>query len=275
MIAHHRTRRYSNPVPKSARIFEERGNWYITVSYEVDAITCQSDGQGIGVDRNVGQVADSTGEIFYLTDTTRLEKRIKKLQRRQAKRKVGSCKYRKTKHTLARHQSKIANIRKNDLRHIALRITDKFTLILLEDLKTKGMTASARGTIESPGKNVKQKSGLNRGILGTGWGQLDQYLSERGFVVKIPPAYTSQTCNKCGYVDAGNRVSQSIFKCQMCEYLINADVNAAVNIRESGMASYTGSGAYVRPVITERKPAIRQRAVKEQRELACHGHYCI
>ena len=120
MIAHHRTRRYTNPVPKSARIFEEYGNWYITVCYEVDAVERQADRNGIGVDRNVGQVADSTGQIHYLTDTTRREKRIKQLQRRQAKRTVGSCKYRKTKHTIARHQSKIANIRRNDLRHIAL-----------------------------------------------------------------------------------------------------------------------------------------------------------
>ncbi len=207
MIAHHRTRRHSNPVPKSARIFEEHGNWYITVSYEVDAVEHQADSRGIGVDRNVGQVADSTGQIHYLTDTTHLDKRIKKLQRRQAKRTVGSCKYRKTKHTIARHQRKIANTRRNDLRHIALDLTTTSTLVFLEDLKTKGMTASAKGTVEKPGKNVKQKSGLNRVILKTGWGQLESYLAERGVVHKIPPAYTSQTCNQCGYVDARNRVS--------------------------------------------------------------------
>lgn len=68
MIAHHRTRHYSNPVPKFARIFEERGNWYITVSYEMNAVTRQTDRQGIGIDRNVGQVADSTGQIHYLTE---------------------------------------------------------------------------------------------------------------------------------------------------------------------------------------------------------------
>ncbi len=187
MIAHHRTRRYSNPVPKSARILEEHGNWYITVCYEVDTVEHQADSRGIGVDRNVGQVADSTGQIHYLTDTTHLDKRIKKLQRRQAKRTVGSCKYRKTKHTIARHQRKIANTRRNDLRHIAMDITTTSTLVFLEDLKTKGMTASAKGTVENPGKNVKQKAGLNRVILKTGWGQLEQYLSERGAVHKIPP----------------------------------------------------------------------------------------
>lgn len=245
MIAHHRARRYFNPVPKSGRIFEECGHWYITVSYEVDAVTRQADHQGIGVDRNVGQVADSTGEIFYLTDVERIDKRIRFLKRRLSRCTKGSNKYRKTKHTLARHQRKIANTRKNALRHIALNLITTSSLVFLKDPKTKGMTASAKGTMEKPGKNVKAKAGLNRFILKTGWGQLEQYLAERGVVVNLPPAYTSRTCNQCGYVDAKNRVSQSVFKCQMCEYLINADVNAALNIRVSGMASFNGSGAYV------------------------------
>ena len=275
VIAHHRTRRYSNPVPKSARIFEEHGNWYITVCYEVDAVEHTAERNGIGVDRNVGQVADSTGQIYYLTDVERIEKRIKFLKRRLARCTKGSNTYRKTKHTVARHQRRIANLRKNDLRHIAREITTTSSLVFLEDLKTKGMTASAKGTAEHPGKNVKQKAGLNRSILSTGWGQLESYLGERGIVHKINPAYTSQTCNRCGYVDAGNRISQAVFRCQMCEYLIHADVNAAWNIRASGMASFNGSGAYVRPLIVECKPAIGRRALKEQTELECLGYSCI
>lgn len=120
------------------------------------------------------------------------------------------------------------------------------------------MTASAKGTVAKPGKNVKQKAGLNRFILSTGWGQFEDYLGERGVVRKVNPAYTSQTCSQCGYVDAGNRGSQSMFRCLMCEYLINADVNAALNIWASGMASWresNGSRAYVRPVVAECKPA--------------------
>ena len=38
-------------------------------------------------------------------------------------------------------------------------------LIALEDLGVKDMTRSAKGTVENPGKNVAQKSGLNRSIL--------------------------------------------------------------------------------------------------------------
>ena len=44
----------------------------------------------------------------------------------------------------------------------------------VEDLKVKNMTASVKGTVENPGKNVKQKSGLNRAILRTGFYSLRQ-----------------------------------------------------------------------------------------------------
>ena len=44
-------------------------------------------------------------------------------------------------------------------------------MIFVEDLNIKGMTKSAAGTIEAPGKNVKAKSGLNHSILNQGWGE--------------------------------------------------------------------------------------------------------
>jgi putative transposase len=265
MLRHNRLNRYSNPVPKSARIFEQHGNWYITIVYEVDAVEDQCDSKGIGVDRNVGQVADSTGHIHHLTNVENKERRIKNLQRWQARQKKGSYNYRKAKKAIARHKRKIANILKNDLRHIANLLTDYSTLVLLEDLKTKGMTSSAKGTVEAPGRNVRQKAGLNRSILGAGWNTLESYLSERGFVHMINPAYTSQTCSKCGHVSPGNRISQAVFRCQQCEYLTNADMNAARNIWASGMASMreqNGCGVYVRPVVSDQ----RQRALKHQKE---------
>ncbi|MEV0203214.1 hypothetical protein [Nonomuraea sp. NPDC050691] len=43
-------------------------------------------------------------------------------------------------------------------------------MIVHEDLRITGMTRSASGTIERPGRNVAQKAGLNRGILDAGWG---------------------------------------------------------------------------------------------------------
>ena len=83
-----------------------------------------------------------------------------------------------------------------------------------------------------PGRNVRQKTGLNRGILRSGWGLLVRRLEEKapGRVEKIKPAFTSQRCSACGQVHGKSRKSQAVFQCTACGYACNADVNAARNI---------------------------------------------
>jgi transposase len=48
-------------------------------------------------------------------------------------------------------------------------IARRFDVIRVEDLRIGTMTRSARGTQDNPGRNVRQKAGLNRGILRSGW----------------------------------------------------------------------------------------------------------
>jgi putative transposase len=94
------------------------------------------------------------------------------------------------------------------------------------------MVRSARGTVDAPGLNVRQKAGLNRSILQQGWGQFASYLQYKapGRVEKVDPAYTSQRCSQCGNVDKNSRKSQALFECTSCGYSASADVNAARNI---------------------------------------------
>jgi transposase len=74
-------------------------------------------------------------------------------------------------------------------------------------------------------------TGLNRGILASGWGLLARRLEDKapGRVEKINPAYTSQRCSACGHVAADSRESQALFRCTACGYTEHADVNAARN----------------------------------------------
>lgn len=50
-------------------------------------------------------------------------------------------------------------------------------------------------------------------------------------LVAVDPRYTSQTCSQCGYISKANRPSQSTFSCKSCNFSVNADYNAALNIR--------------------------------------------
>ena len=62
-----------------------------------------------------------------------------------------------------------------------------------------------------------------------------EYKAEReGIKVRyVDPAYTSQTCSKCGHVDKENRPTQAKFECVNCGLELNADHNASINIARS------------------------------------------
>ena len=111
----------------------------------------------------------------------------------------------------------------------------------------------ARGTVAEPGRNVRQKAGLNRVILNAGWHQfatiLTYKMEERGgLVVTVPARLTSQTCAACGVVDARSRESQARFVCVSCGHADHADINAAVSIeRRWNTPSLRMEGLHQRP----------------------------
>lgn len=68
-------------------------------------------------------------------------------------------------------------------------------------------------------------------------------------VVMVDPAYTSQRCNRCGYVDKRNR-DRARFDCLRCGHSDDADHNAALNIRDRAIQSLgqtQGQGAVNHP----------------------------
>ena len=62
--------------------------------------------------------------------------------------------------------------------------------------------------------------------------------------VQVDPAYTSQTCSACGWVDKQNRRTQAAFECGRCRFVGHADHNAAINIAARGVERW---GEVMRP----------------------------
>ena len=122
-------------------------------------------------------------------------------------------------------------------------IARDYDVIRVEDLDVRNMTRSAKGTVERPGRNVRQKAGLNRAILASGWGMFAARLEHKaaGRLEKVNPAFTSWRCSECGTVDRKARESQAVFRCRSCGYSANADLNAARNIA-AGHAARGGRG---------------------------------
>lgn len=160
---------------------------------------------------------------------------------------------------LTKMHSKIARERNDFLHKLSNQIASSNAIYVLEDLKVSNMTASAKGDIDLPGKNVRQKSGLNRSILDQGWSmfktQLIYKLKERGgMVLFVPPQYTSQKCSCCRHTERLNRKGEK-FKCLSCHYTDHADINAAKNILAAGHAVLAGveRNTYISQVYVEDK----------------------
>ena len=178
---------------------ERHPRWYVHVCYAVPADRRRPPAPtgALGVDRNVGQATDGDGHVYALLDTSNLEANIKRTQRkadkaRERSRRNGqplSHRGRRVCGQLNRLHRKRRRQRENAGHQHGRRLADTAHMVVVEDLHTKALTRSAKGTVEAPGKNVRQKAGLNRGILKSNRGRLERYL-----------VYTSQTCAVCDHI---------------------------------------------------------------------------
>ncbi len=240
--------------PKQVVLRHDGHRWRAIVFYEVEVEERMDAGEVLGVDMNARQVATSDGDFYYLPDLEKKEKRRKWYQRKMARQVKGSSRRKDTKRKLAKVSRKIANTRKDWIHQTTKEISEKCGTVVVEDLKVKNMMASAKGTIENPGKNVRQKAGLNRAMLDTAFGKIRKNLEYKcGRVIEVNPAYTSQTCSECGHTDKENRKTQARFLCVSCGFASNADTNAAINIRRLGMAHLHGEGSGISTVPMNRE----------------------
>ena len=148
--------------------------------------------------------------------------------------------YRKTRAQRERllHRENVRD--RNKMHRETTEIVRNHDAIFVEDLQVKNMMRSAKGTVEEPGRNVAQKTGLNRSMSEQAWSTfffMLEYKAERAGTrfEKVDPKYTSQTCSRCGTVDAESRKDER-FRCVHCEFTDDADHNAAVNVLSRGMS---------------------------------------
>ncbi len=242
---------------KTAQLFQlPDGGWRITISCDVyDEKPTVTEQTIIGIDRNVGNVATPDCVIIIPEKVTRrmnnAEKTASKAQkiasRRQkpdyTNRKPGSRRWTKAAKRTAKNKRKAANIRKTTAHKISRVISDSTTHAAMEKLPIQNMAKSAKGTEEKPGKNVAQKSGLNKAILEQCWGLLAALLAYKlaGEIIWVAAAYTSQRCYSCGYTDKDNRDGRK-FLCKRCGHTYHVDCNAGSNIEDVGLKKL-GPGA--------------------------------
>lgn len=226
---------------KNVTVSKKCGRFYVSIQTEREVEIPKHQGGEIGIDMGIVRFATlSNGEYFESLNAFKTYKgKLAKLQRQLKNKAKFSKNWQKLQAKIAKLHHKIANCRKDFLHKISSIISKNHAMIYVEDLQVSNMSKSAKGTVEEPGKNVKQKSGLNRAILDQSWYEFRRQLEYKsqwqgGALVAVPPHNTSRTCPCCGYTDKENRPTQAKFECIECGYTENADVVGAINILERG-----------------------------------------
>lgn len=236
----------SDGTPRTLTVRRKNGRWYATISVKYDlqklARNRVYSDRVVGLDAGCKDVVftsnnDNIANPKFLSNS---QKELKSCQKELSRKKRGSSNRNKARKKVISLHQKIFNQRKNFLHQLSASIVMLYSFVAIENLKLKNMTRSSKGTIENPGSNVKQKSGLNRSMLDAGVGLLFSMLVYKAveagsLLVKVNPNGTTQRCAMCGtVVQKGLSVRMHI--CHHCGFVAHRDFNAALNILFLGLS---------------------------------------
>ena len=205
----------------SASLIFRKNKFFLNIQFKKDIEDTPTNGTFVGIDRGIKKIAVTSNNQFFLGgETRRVSQRYEKL--RSNLQKVGS---RSAKRHLV-HVSGREKRFKADVNHvISRRIIDSMNpgdTIVLEDLC--GI------------RNQRLRKKQRKNIHSWAYYQLEQFLTYKAeakgiHIEYVDARYTSLRCSKCGHIKRSNRKSQSKFRCGICGFKLNADLNAARNIQ--------------------------------------------
>lgn len=230
-------------------------------------ISRERTGAMVGLDRGCAHTLATSDNRFIDLPKHRLERidrQIRRRQKAQARRiamsgetvkqyrRHASRTYERTGQEISRLYAKAHRIIDDWQHKTTNTLVREYDLIVLEDLNLQGMSrkAKAKPDPDRPGvflpNGQSAKRGLNRSLRSAALGGIADKLkyktrlTGRNRLIFVNPAYTSQTCSKCGYCAEENRESQADFECGQCHARMNADLNAASNILKRGLDHLLG-----------------------------------
>ena len=227
---------------RNATVSFSGGKWLVSIQTEreVKQPVPQAT-SAIGIDVGIARFATFSDGSFLapFNSFKRHEARLRRAQRSMSRKTTFSNNWKKAKARVQRIHARIGNARRDYLHKATTTISNNHAMVCIEDLQIRNMSRSAAGTSETPGRNVRAKSGLNKAILDQGWFEFRRQLAYKlawngGWLIAVPPQNTSRTCPCCGHVSADNRQMQAKFACVACSFEENADVVGAINVLARG-----------------------------------------
>ncbi|MEU8580889.1 RNA-guided endonuclease InsQ/TnpB family protein [Streptomyces abikoensis] len=268
---------------RNATLSQNGSGWHISFGVHTGVKPAAPNGKpACGVDFGIAASAyistESAPRIMPRSLTKAEKARLKYLERKQARQLTYAKKHNggKRSNRLRRTVAAVGKLRtrqadrRSDFTHkLTTDLAKNHGMIGIEDLRVRNMTKSAKGTLDAPGRGIRQKSALNRSIIDNTPGERRRQLEYKARLygsklIAVPPFHTSQTCAACGIVDAESRKGCGrLFACTHCGHEDDADHNASVEIearaRRTG-GSVTNSTRSTRQV---RVPATGQRRMRE------------
>ena len=182
----------------------------------------------LGIDIGFVEILNtSSGNKYGLTLHSLLKKYDGLIQKQVKGRYRAELKHNSTK--LESLYSKVRELIKNEVGRALnkLILTDRPEILVMEKLDN---------LVKNTRKDRRLSKSMRRLLINSGISQIKhrirQKCEEYGIVlVEVNPAYTSQTCSSCGYVNSKNRRGK-IFNCGYCSYTTDADYNGSVDIRQ-------------------------------------------
>lgn len=227
-----RDTKFSNP-----RVIFDGKYWYLAVGVELEDQTQSAMGEPIGVDLGVKSFATVSDERVYKNiaktkEVKQLEKKLKRAQRKQARRyvngKEGSQNYRKSVAQVRSIHRRIANIRNNHCHQVtADLVRTKPSVIVIEDLNVNGML-----------KNHKLAKAIAEVSFSEFRRQLEYKCAWNGIMLLVADRFfpSSKTCNVCGNVKNRLSLGERTYHCEACGTVIDRDLNAAINLAKLATA---------------------------------------
>lgn len=225
-----------NSTIKSVTITKEKSSKYfvsILTEYEIDIQENQLD-----IENSIG--LDYSSHDFYVDNFGNkanypkfyhiYQDKLAREQRKLSRMKLHSNNYEKQKIVVAKIQEKIHNCRLDFLHKLSTELANTYDYIFVEDINLQGIAQCLK-----LGKSTNDNSfGKFRELL-------KYKMYERGKVLhkinKWEP--TSQVCNICGCKNTEIKdLSVREWICPDCGAKLDRDINAAINIRKSGILDF-------------------------------------
>ncbi|HEV8208517.1 MAG TPA: transposase [Vicinamibacterales bacterium] len=201
---------------KTVSIVRDVTRWYVCASVERDAQPLPATDREVGIDVGLTPFATlSTGEVIANPrPQAQAQARLRRAQRRLARRTRGSHRRHKARAQLAHAQRAVRNQRANFHHQVSRRLVNQFGRIAVERLNVKGLSAGR----------------LARSVKDAGWAAFFATLSYKAasagrVLVEVDARGTSQTC-VCG-APARKTLSDRWHACGACGLSEDRDLVSA------------------------------------------------